>query len=304
MTIAADVNQSNYEVIIIGGSYAGLAAAMTLGRALRRVLIIDSGKPCNRYTPKAHNLPGFDGETPQFITDKILDQVKCYKTVEFLNGTVENINGKNNAFEVSTKSDTFSTKKILLATGVTDILPDIKGFKECWGKTAIHCPYCHGYEIAGLKIGIVAHGSSALSMAKLIRQWSTEIHILTNGHEDFEKAELQELHELGTRVITKELSEICSEDGQISKVIFTDETEESLDAIYVRVGVKQSNSLAKNLGCDFDSHDFIVVDDQNRTKIDGVFAAGDIMCIMRSLSVATASGTKSGIFINKELIEQ
>lgn len=295
---------NNYEVIIIGGSYAGLAATMTLGRALRHVLVIDNGKPCNRFTPAAHNLPGFDGESPQFITDKIIDQVRCYKTINFLEGKATSIEGGNNNFTVSVNDKPYKAQKILLATGVTDILPDIKGFKEVWGKTAIHCPYCHGYEIAGSKIGIVAHGDAGLHMAKLIRQWSTEIHIMTNGHEDFKKDQLQELHDLGTRVITKEIIEIESADGQISKVIFDDDTEESLDAIYVRVGVKQSNSLAKDLGCEFDSHDFIIVDEQNRTKIEGVFAAGDNMCVMRSLAVATASGTKAGIFINKELIEQ
>ncbi len=301
----AEGGNLNYEVIIIGGSYAGLSAAMTLGRSLRSVLVIDGGQPCNRYAPSAHNLPGFDGESPQFIADKISDQVKCYKTIEFVEGKATSITGENNNFTVITDKGTkYSAAKILLATGVTDILPDIKGFKECWGKTAIHCPYCHGYEIAGMKIGIIAHGEAGLSMAKDIRQWSTEIHILTNGREDFSKEELQGLHDKETRVITKEIKEIVSENGIISKVIFADEIEEAIDALYVRVGVKQTNSLAKDLGCDFDEHDFILVDDQNRTKVDGVFAAGDNMNVMRSLSVSIASGTQAGIFINKELIDE
>lgn len=297
-------NKQRYEVIIVGGSYAGLAAAMTLGRALRKVLVIDAGQPCNQYAPTAHNFPGFDGETPQFIRDKILDQVRNYTTVEFFEGKVTSISGTDMNFEVVVdKSTSFKTNKILLATGVTDILPEINGFKECWGKSAIHCPYCHGYEVAQSKVAVFAHGQAALQMSKLIRQWSTEIHILTNGHEDFNKDELQELHELGTRVITKELQQIVSNDGMVSKIIFSDDTEEAIDAIYVRVGIKQSNSLAKDLGCDFDDHGFVIVDNHNKTKIDGVYAAGDIMSGMRSLAIATAAGTKVGIFMNKELIE-
>ena len=299
-----EVENQNYEVIIVGGSYAGLSAAMTLGRALRRVLVIDGGKPCNRYAPHAHNLPGFDGEPPQFIADRITDQVKCYKTIEFVKGFATRISGVDNDFKVTVGEKVYTTKKVLIATGVTDIIPEIKGFKECWGKTAIHCPYCHGYEIAGMKIGIVAHGEPGIHMAKLIRQWSTEIHILTNGKEDFSKNDLQHLHDKGTRVITKEIKEVVSDDGAISKVIFIDDTEEAIDAIYVRVGVKQTNSLAKDLGCDFDDHDFILVNDHNRTKVSGVFAAGDNMSVMRSLAGAIASGTKSGIYINSEVIGQ
>lgn len=300
----AEAENKEFEIIIIGGSYAGLSAAMTLGRALRHVLVIDAGNPCNRYAPKSHNLPGFDGESPQFITDKLSDQVKFYKTIQFVNGFVKSISGTDMDFRVEVEGKVYHGQKILLATGVIDILPEIKGFKECWGKTAIHCPYCHGYEIAGLKIGIIAHGEAAISMAKDIRQWSTEIHILTNGREDFSKDELQHLYEKETRVITKEIQEIISVEGVISKVLFTDKTEEAVDALYVRVGVKQTNSLAKDLGCDFDEHDFIVVDDQSRTKVAGVFAAGDNMNIMRSLSLSIASGTKAGMFINKELIDE
>ena len=293
----------NFEVIIIGGSYAGLSAAMTLGRALRHVLVIDGGNPCNRYAPLAHNFPGFDGESPQFIADKIIDQVKCYPTIKYIKGFATHISGSDNDFKITVDSNTYTARKVLLATGVSDILPEIKGFTECWGKTAIHCPYCHGYEVAGMKIAVLAHGDAGIKMANLIRQWSTEIHILTNGKEDFSKQELQRLHDKETRVITKEIKEIVSSDGKISKVIFIDNTEETLDAIYVRVGVKQTNTLAKELGCDFDKHDFIIVDDHNRTKINGVFAAGDNMSAMRSLTVAIASGTTTGIYINTELID-
>ncbi len=301
----ADATKLQYEVIIIGGSYAGLSAAMTLGRALRNVLVIDGGNPCNRFAPQAHNLPGFDGEAPQFISDKIREQVRCYSTVDFLNDWAVRVKRKDNGFEVFVSDDTiYNCKKLLLSTGVTDILPDVSGFTECWGKTAVHCPYCHGYEIANKKIGVLAHGDAGVQMAQLIRQWSAAIHILTNGNEDFSKHQLQELHDKGTRVITKEVKEMVHTDGVLSKVIFIDGTEEALDAVYARVGVKQSTDIPKAMGCEFDSHDFIIVDEHNRTKVPGLFAAGDNMSSMRSLAVAMASGTKAAIFINKELVDE
>ena len=294
-----------YEVIIIGGSYAGLAAAMTLGRSLRKVLVIDAGKPCNRFAVTAHNLIGFDGESPEFIANKAKEQVLRYETVTFVEDTADCVKGCDNDFTVLTENgDHYKAQKVLLATGVIDILPDIPGFKECWGKTAIHCPYCHGYEISQKKIGVIAHGDSGVAMAKLIRQWSPVIHILTNGREDFSKDQLQELHEKGTRVITKEIAEIIHDDGQLSKVLFNDGTEESLDAIYVRIGITQKTDIPMELGCQFDDHEFVIVDKSNRTNVPGIFAAGDNMNVMRSLAVATAAGTTAGIFINKELIEE
>jgi thioredoxin reductase len=296
---------NDYEVIIIGGSYAGLSAAMTLGRSLRKVLVIDAGKPCNRFAEHAHNLTGFDGESPKYIAHKAKEQVLRYDTVKFIEGTAASVSGCNNDFTVKTEDDaSYRAKKVLLSTGVVDILPDIPGFQECWGKTAIHCPYCHGYEIAHKKIGVIAHGKSGLEMAKLIRQWSPLVHILTNGYEDFDTEQLQILHEKGTRVITKDVAELVHDEGKLTKVIFIDGTEEALDAIYVRVGVTQKTEIPMELGCELDDHEFVIVDKCNRTNVEGIFAAGDNMNVMRSLAVATAAGTTAGIFINKELIDE
>src|SRR4051794_24570054 len=135
-----------YDVIIVGGSYAGLAAGMALGRALRKVLIIDSGNPCNKQTPYSHNFLTNDGKTPEEIAHLAKQQVSMYSTVEFLNALATTGEKVENGFEVKVQSDEqFTTKKLVLATGIKDVTPDIPGFAECWGISVLHCPYCHGY---------------------------------------------------------------------------------------------------------------------------------------------------------------
>src|SRR5690606_19368783 len=145
--------------IIIGGSYAGLSAAMALGRSLRKVLIIDAGKPCNRQTPHSHNFITQDGKTPAEISSIARAQVAQYETVTFLSGFAVEGKKTNSGFEIKTeKGEIFESKKLILATGVKDIMSEIPGFAECWGISVIHCPYCHGYEVRNEKTGILANG--------------------------------------------------------------------------------------------------------------------------------------------------
>ncbi|NUY82320.1 NAD(P)/FAD-dependent oxidoreductase [Flavobacterium sp. MAH-1] len=295
----------NYEVIIIGGSYAGLSAAMTLGRSLRTVLVIDTGTPCNRNSPHAHNLIGFDNEAPEIISAKAKEQVLKYHSVTFLSAKAKAISGRDNEFEVTTDNGaSFLAQKVLLATGVTDIIPDIPGFAECWGKTVIHCPYCHAYEIAGKKIGILAHGEAGFEMSKLMRQWSKDISLLVNDNEPFSFEELKTLREKDIPVFPKAIDRINGEDGQVTQVVFRDGSSEDFDAIYARAGVRQSTMIPIDIGCELDDHGFIVVDDSQRTNIPGLFAAGDNTMAMRSLARSIASGNTAGICINHELIKE
>ncbi|RZJ70114.1 NAD(P)/FAD-dependent oxidoreductase [Flavobacterium sp.] len=295
----------SYEVIIIGGSYAGLSAAMTLGRSLRNVLVIDTGTPCNRNSPHAHNLIGFDGDSPEVIAYKAKEQVLKYHTVTFFNGKAEAVSGRDSEFEVTTDNgEAFLTKKVLLATGVTDIIPDIEGFSECWGKTVIHCPYCHAYEIRDKKIGILAHGEAGFEMSKLMRQWSKDISILTNDNEPFTFEELKILKDKGIPVHPKAIGHFECEQGQVSKVVFTDGTKEPFDAIYARAGVRQSTMIPIEIGCELDRHGFVIVDDYQRTNIPGLFAAGDNTMAMRSLARSIAAGNTAGISINHELVNE
>ena len=160
-----------YEIIIIGGSYSGLSAAMALGRALRNVLIIDSAKPCNRQTPHSHNFITQDGAEPAEIARKAREQVLKYDTVAFVYDLVTDCSKNAVGFELTTESgEQYSCEKLIFASGIKDIMPNIKGFSECWGKTVIHCPYCHGYEFKSKKTGIFAPADRAFHLASLVNQ--------------------------------------------------------------------------------------------------------------------------------------
>ncbi len=154
-TFSDMTNTNNFDVIIIGGSYSGLSAALALGRSLRHVLIIDSGKPCNEQTPHSHNFLTHDGETPRSIASKAKEEVSKYETVHFHSGLAVRGEKTDSGFEITTEAgESFTAKKLIFATGVRDIMPEIDGISECWGISVIHCPYCHGYEVRGEKTGL------------------------------------------------------------------------------------------------------------------------------------------------------
>src|SRR5688500_3542764 len=139
------IEKNSFDVIIIGGSYAGLSAAMALGRSLRNVLVIDSGNACNKQTPHSHNFITNDGNTPAEIAKKAKEQVMQYDTVKFLTGLATIARKSESGFEIETQNgEVFRSAKLLISTGISDIMPPIQGFAECWGISVLHCPYCHG----------------------------------------------------------------------------------------------------------------------------------------------------------------
>ena len=171
-----------FDVIIIGGSYAGLSAAMSLGRSSRNVLVIDSGKPCNLQTPHSHNFLTRDGEKPAELAAIAKAQVLAYPTVKMISAFAAGATKTDFGFSISTsENQNFKTKKIVLATGVKDIFPNIIGFAQCWGISVLHCPYCHGYEVKNKKLGVIANGEIGYEFSKLIYNLSKDLTIFTNG---------------------------------------------------------------------------------------------------------------------------
>ncbi len=297
--------ETKFDVLIIGGSYAGLSAAMALGRSLRNVLIIDAGNPCNEQTPHSHNFITQDGATPASISAKAKEQVLEYPTVQFLKDFA--VQGKKieNGFEITTQScQSFQGRKLVFATGIKDILPKIDGFAECWGITAVHCPYCHGYEVRKVKTGILANGEAAFETAKLISNWTEELSIYTNGKSELNKDQLKELSKNNILVIEKPIASIEHTDGHIEKLKFKDGTMETLKAFYARVPFKQHSAIPETLGCELDENGYIEVDMFQKTSVPGVFACGDNTTFIRSVAQAVYAGNVAASSLNKELIER
>ena len=249
------------DVIIIGGSYAGLSAAMTLGRSMRKALIIDSGKPCNRQTPYSHNFITYDGETPAAIAQKAREQVLKYPTVQLVNDTALRASKNENGCEIITASETaYHTTKIISATGVLDIMPDIKGFAECWGISILHCPYCHGYEVKDKPLGIIANGDVAFEMCKLIQHWSKKLTLFCNGKSTLSDEQQQQLKAYNISVVENEIEQLVHDDGYVKHIAFKDGSLQTIEAIFARAAFEQHSKVPETLGCAITEQGFLQID--------------------------------------------
>lgn len=299
------MNQKNFDVIIIGGSYSGLSASMSLGRSLRQVLIIDSGLPCNRQTPHSHNFITQDGEKPAVISAKAKLQVDFYKTVHFYNGLAIKAIKKENRFEVSTESgEVFNSRKILFASGVKDLFPEIKGFADCWGISVLHCPYCHGYEVKNEKTAIIANGEMAFEYAKLISNWTKDLRLCTNGKSALTLEQTQILKKKGISIFEEEIDSFEHNDGYVSNIVFKNQEKVEVKAIYARPPFEQHCSLPADLGCDINEQGLLKVDAMQKTNVPGIYASGDCTTQMRSVAIAVSTGSFAGVVINKDFIDE
>ncbi|MHA7101428.1 NAD(P)/FAD-dependent oxidoreductase [Roseivirga pacifica] len=296
--------KTQYEVIIIGGSYAGLSAAMALGRSLRNVLVIDSGKPCNRQTPHSHNFLTQDGKAPAEIASIAKAQVAKYQTVDFFDGLAISGTRTTASFTIKADSgDTFSAPKLVFATGIKDIMPDIKGFAECWGISVVHCPYCHGYEIKGQTTGILANGDTAKHLAPLVGNLTDKLTIYTNGKPEFSMEDLEQLEKHNVDINAKLVREVEHQNGRMNKLIFKDGTSAKLDALYARLPFAQHSDIPEELGCEINDQGYIAVNAFQQTNIDGIYACGDSASPLRAVANAVYSGNLVGAMVNRELCE-
>ncbi|WP_278381282.1 NAD(P)/FAD-dependent oxidoreductase [Chryseobacterium arthrosphaerae] len=299
------MQNKNFDVIITGGSYSGLSAAMALGRSLRNVLVIDNGKPCNRQTPHSHNFITHDGKTPKEISDLAKKDVEKYDTVHFYNGTVIKMSESNSGFEVETASgDIFYAKKLILASGVKDVMPDIPGFAECWGISVLHCPYCHGYEVKNEVTGILSNGEMAFEFSKLIFNMTKSLTLFTNGKAVLSDDQIEKLKQNTISLNENEIEKIEHADGYIQQIIFKNGETVSLQALYAKIPFEQNIDASGNLGCELTEQGFIKVDFMQKTNVPGVFACGDNVTMMRSVANAVAQGNFAGAMVNKELSDE
>lgn len=294
-----------FDVIVVGGSVAGLSAAMTLGRSLMNVLVIDNGDPCNKQAPHSHNFITQDGKSPRSITAEAKSQVKKYETVEFMDGLVISGDKQDKFFLITLESgEEFYAKKLLFTTGLKDIMPEIIGFKESWGISILHCPFCHGYEVKDKEIGILGNGTMGFNLAKLIYHWSTNLTVFTNGVSTLSLEEEEKLKKYDITIICKKISHFEHEKGQLKNIVFEDGSSEAMTVIFAKPEFEQKCDLPRIMGCKITDHGFILIDQMQKTTVSGIYAAGDNSYGLRTISVATAAGTKTGAFIVHDLINE
>jgi len=299
------IRANYFDVIIIGGSYAGLSAAMALGRSLRKVLVIDSGLPCNRQTPHSHNFITQDGETPFAINQKARAQVMKYQTVHFREDLVVGAVKSEDGFSIKTKSgELFSGRKLIVASGIKDVLPDIEGFAECWGISVIHCPYCHGYEFRTKRTGILANADQAFHLASLVNNLTDDLTIFTQGEPIFTADQLGALKRHAIKIRETNVVRIIHQGGHLTAIEFEDGSRVSFNAVYAAVSFIQHSDIPMALGCELTEHGHIKVSHFQQTTVDGVYACGDNSSPMRSVANAIAAGNLTGAMVNKVLTEE
>src|SRR5690606_6815501 len=218
------------DVIIIGGSFAGLTAAMQLGRARRKVTVLDTGLNRNRYAEAAHNILGHDGASPAGLLATARAQVARYPTVELVSGRAVSISGEPDAFLITTEDGRIiKGRRVILAYGIVDEFPEIPGFAQCWGKTVIHCPFCHGYEVAGQRWGLVYSSPMSLHGPTLYANWTDDITLFLDGHEIIEE-ERSKLLKRGVKLVDGRLREIHHDGGRVTGISTEDGARVPLEA--------------------------------------------------------------------------
>ena len=292
-----------FDVIVVGGSYSGLAAAMALGRALKTVLVIDSGLPCNRQTPHSHNFLTQDGSTPKEITANAKKQIRQYDTVAFLDDIATKGNKVQNGFEILTASGrTFFGVKLIFATGIRDILPDIEGLSACWGISALHCPYCHGYEVRNERTGIIGNREQAFELASLISNWTEDLTLFTNGISTLTSQQELELQHHRIRIVKKEIEYLDHSSGFVQNIVFKDQSKEPVKAIYLRPPFEQHSDIPEMMGCELTEDRYLKIDAFQETTVPGVYAVGDNASRLRTVANAVSMGTAAGIIVSRKMI--
>ncbi|RYX85716.1 NAD(P)/FAD-dependent oxidoreductase [bacterium] len=293
-----------YDIIVIGGSFAGQAAALQIARARRQVLVIDTKKPRNRFASASHGFLGHDGLPPAAIMLKAREQLLAYPTARFTESEVISAVATRDGFSIAlANGEQHQAKRLILATGVADILPDIPGLKERWGETVLHCPYCHGYEFGGRQLGVIATSPMALHQAMLIPDWGPTT-FFTNDSIQLDAEKTNELKNRGVVIEDCPVQSLVGEGEQLDGVLLTDGRFIEIAAVFIGPQNRMTNPLAEQLGCAFEDGPLgpaLKVDEFQKTTVPGVFAAGDSSSFKHNATFAAASGVMAGVAAHRSL---
>jgi thioredoxin reductase len=295
-----------YDVIIVGGSYAGLSAALQLGRARRRVLVLDAGQPRNRFASHAHGFLGSDGAAPGAIAARGRADVLAYPTIEWREAAASEVLRRADGFTVRTGSNEHAGRRLILATGVVDELPALPGLRERWGQTVFHCPYCHGYELGRGRLGVLATSPLAMHLVALVSEWAAVDQTTLFLNAAFEP-DAEQLAELAARGIRLEREPVVAAEGEAPalELRLRDGRTARLDGLFLVPHTRLAGPFAEQLGCELEpgpTGAFYKTDATKETTVSGVFACGDAAAAAAALSIAVADGTIAGVAAHRSLV--
>jgi thioredoxin reductase len=295
---------SEYDVVIIGAGAAGLSAALVLSRARRRVLVVDGGAP--RNAPAAH-MQGYlsrDGMPPAELLATGRDEVVGYGgqiTAEHVEDVVA---CPGSGFQVRlVDGDWVAARRLLVATGLRDELPDVPGLRERWARDVLHCPYCHGWEVREQRLGVLTDGSAdAVRYAQIIRQWSDDV-VLFAPPGRLTESQHSELVARAVGVVEGDVARLLVDDDLLAGVETTDGRTVARDALFVPPRLVPNDELLVSLGCERGDDGWVVKDATGRTSVRGVWVAGNVANPRAQVITAAGEGSAAGIALNADLVD-
>jgi len=289
-----------YDVISIGGSYAGMAAVLQLLRARRTVLVIDAGRRRNRTATHSYGFLGQDGVDPAELARQARMQLEAYPTLTWLDAEATSVTGSKDAFQVQCGAQAYSTRRVLFAIGVRDDLPDIPGLRERWGRSVHHCPYCHGYELEMGAIGVIATGPMSVHQAEIVAEWG-QTTLFPNGSFELDAETAGTLARRGVRVEPAAARSIEAD----ADVVLEDGRRLKFAGLFTAPRNSPSTPIAAELGCDMAQTPFgsqIWTSETKETSVAGAFACGDAARVPHTLSLAVADGAWAGAQLHRSLV--
>lgn len=291
------------DVVIVGGGPAGLSAALVLGRARRRVVVIDAGRPRNHASHAVHGFLTREGTPPLELLTIAREQLRPYGT-ELLDGEVVTARRSGRGFEVELDdASRLFARRLLLATGMRDRLPDVDGFAPLYGKTAHHCPYCDGWEARDQPLVAYARGPDAGEYALLLASWSRDVLLCTDG-EPLAPGWAGRLARAGIAVRTDRVARLDGHRGHLERVVFEGGDSIARRALFFHLGCEESTGIAERLGCRTSDEEGVVSDDYEESTQPGVWVAGDASKDVLLAIVAAAEGAKAAVDIHRSLVEE
>jgi thioredoxin reductase len=298
-------SSNHYDVVIVGGGPAGLSAALMLGRCRRRVLVCDTGRPRNRASQAIHGYLTRDGIPPQDFIAVAREQLRQYTTVELRDIEVVEAECRESRFVVTLAGgERVASRKLLLATGVVDNLPEVPGIGEFYGKSVFHCPYCDGWEVRDQPLAIYGRGDRGVGLSLEMTGWSRDLILFTDGDPEIDTAGRARLARVGIAV--REDRVLCLEGtaGVLERVVLASGEAVARGALFFTLGQEQRSPLAIRLGCEFNEKGTVRTGKYETTHLRGLFVAGDASRAVQWVVVAAAEGAEAAFAINSDLIKE